>query len=66
MTRKNLQKLAQPHLDAGQIVVMGGFIGSTEGGITTTLAAEHRTTARLLPGQLSMRKKFKSGPMSTV
>ena len=37
MTRQNLQKLAQPHLDAGRIVVMGGFIGSTEGGITTTL-----------------------------
>jgi aspartate kinase len=29
--------MAQPHLDAGRIVVMGGFIGSTEGGITTTL-----------------------------
>jgi aspartate kinase len=37
MTRKNLQRMAQPHLDAGRIVVMGGFIGSTEGGITTTL-----------------------------
>ena len=26
-----------PHTDAGRIVVMGGFIGSTEAGVTTTL-----------------------------
>jgi aspartate kinase len=35
--RDNLQKTARPHLDAGRVVVMGGFIGSTEGGATTTL-----------------------------
>jgi aspartate kinase len=35
--RENLQKTARPHLDAGRVVVMGGFIGSTEGGATTTL-----------------------------
>jgi aspartate kinase len=27
----------QPHLDAGRVPVMGGFIGSNEAGITTTL-----------------------------
>ncbi len=27
----------KPHLDAGRVPVMGGFIGSNEGGITTTL-----------------------------
>src|SRR5215471_7508796 len=35
--RDNLQKTARPHLDAGRVVVMGGFIGSTESGATTTL-----------------------------
>jgi aspartate kinase len=35
--RENLQKTARPHLEAGRIVVMGGFIGSTENGATTTL-----------------------------
>jgi len=35
--RENLQKTARPLLEAGRIVVMGGFIGSTEGGATTTL-----------------------------
>ena len=35
--RENLQKIARPLLDAGRIVVMGGFIGSTENGVTTTL-----------------------------
>jgi aspartate kinase len=37
MIRGNLQKTARPHLDAGRVVVMGGFIGSTESGATTTL-----------------------------
>jgi len=35
--RSNLQKTARPHLEAGRVVVMGGFIGSTESGATTTL-----------------------------
>jgi aspartate kinase len=35
--RSNLQKTARPHLEAGRVVVMGGFIGSTENGATTTL-----------------------------
>lgn len=35
--REKLQKSARPHLEAGRIVVMGGFVGSTESGITTTL-----------------------------
>jgi aspartate kinase len=37
LIRGNLQKTARPHLDAGRVVVMGGFIGSTESGATTTL-----------------------------
>jgi aspartate kinase len=32
-----LQQHARPYLEAGQVVVMGGFIGSTSSGITTTL-----------------------------
>ena len=35
--RSNLQKMARPHLETGRVVVMGGFIGSTESGATTTL-----------------------------
>ena len=35
--RENLQKTARPLLESGRIVVMGGFIGSTENGATTTL-----------------------------
>jgi aspartate kinase len=35
--RDKLQKMACPHLEAGRVVVMGGFIGSTESGATTTL-----------------------------
>ena len=30
-------KIVKPHLDAGLVPVMGGFIGSNEAGITTTL-----------------------------
>src|SRR5207344_733988 len=37
ITRDNLQNVARPHLDAGRVVVMGGFIGSTQTGATTTL-----------------------------
>jgi aspartate kinase len=32
-----LEEAAQPHLDAGRAVVMGGYIGSTLAGTTTTL-----------------------------
>ena len=35
--RENLQRTARPLLEAGKVVVMGGFIGSTESGATTTL-----------------------------
>jgi aspartate kinase len=34
---EQLRKFVLPHADAGRIVVMGGFIGSTEAGVTTTL-----------------------------
>ena len=34
---QQLRKLVLPHADAGRTVVMGGFIGSTEAGATTTL-----------------------------
>jgi len=35
--RGNLQKTARPLLEAGRVVVMGGFVGSTENGAVTTL-----------------------------
>jgi aspartate kinase len=35
--RERLDAAARPLLAAGRVVVMGGFIGSTEGGVTTTL-----------------------------
>ncbi len=34
---EQLRKYVLPHADAGRTVVMGGFIGSTEAGATTTL-----------------------------
>ena len=34
---EQLRKLVLPYSDAGKTVVMGGFIGSTEAGVTTTL-----------------------------
>ncbi len=34
---EQLRKYVLPHADAGRTVVMGGFIGSTENGVTTTL-----------------------------
>ena len=37
LTERKLETHCRPHIDAGRIVVMGGFIGSTEKGITTTL-----------------------------
>jgi aspartate kinase len=37
VTAARLEEAARPHLNAGQIVVMGGYIGSTLSGITTTL-----------------------------
>ena len=36
-TTTNLEQLARPHIDAGRIVVMGGYIASTASGVTTTL-----------------------------
>jgi aspartate kinase len=36
-TTARLQELARPHLEAGRVVVMGGYIGSTTAGTTTTL-----------------------------
>jgi aspartate kinase len=37
MTAGRLEEKARPHLNAGRVVVMGGYIGSTTAGITTTL-----------------------------
>ncbi len=37
VTTARLEQTARPHLNAGRVVVMGGYIGSTVGGITTTL-----------------------------
>jgi len=37
VTASRLEKAALPHLNAGRVVVMGGYIGSTLSGITTTL-----------------------------
>ncbi len=34
---EQLRKLVLPHTDAARTVVLGGFIGSTEAGVTTTL-----------------------------
>src|SRR5437899_9897051 len=36
-TTARLEEMAIPHLDAGRVVVMGGYIGSTTTGVTTTL-----------------------------
>lgn len=36
-TRARMKKLAAPQIAAGKIVVMGGFIGATRSGVTTTL-----------------------------
>jgi aspartate kinase len=37
VTAGRMEELARPHLDAGRVVVMGGYIGSTLSGIATTL-----------------------------
>jgi aspartate kinase len=37
VTTSRLEEAARPHLDAGRVVVMGGYIGSTLSGVTTTL-----------------------------
>ena len=37
LTTAQLEEAARPHLNAGRVVVMGGYIGSTASGITTTL-----------------------------
>lgn len=36
-TRARLEEAVRPNLDAGRVVVMGGYIGATISGITTTL-----------------------------
>ena len=36
-TAANLEQLARPHITAGRIVVMGGYVASTAAGVTTTL-----------------------------
>src|SRR5438876_3790141 len=37
VTASRLEEAARPHLNAGRVVVMGGYIGSTLSGTTTTL-----------------------------
>jgi aspartate kinase len=37
LTRERLQAVAEPAIRNGRIVVMGGYIGATEAGVTTTL-----------------------------
>ena len=37
VTTSRLEEAARPHLNAGRVVVMGGYIGSTLSGVTTTL-----------------------------
>jgi aspartate kinase len=37
VTTSRLEQIARPHLAAGRVVVMGGYIGSTLSGVTTTL-----------------------------
>src|SRR5207253_9303532 len=37
LTTARLEQATRPHLNAGRVVVMGGYIGSTTSGITTTL-----------------------------
>src|SRR5262249_9897323 len=37
VTASRLEGAARPHLNGGRVVVMGGFIGSTLSGLTTTL-----------------------------
>jgi aspartate kinase len=37
LTTARLEESARPHLNTGRVVVMGGYIGSTTCGITTTL-----------------------------
>jgi aspartate kinase len=37
LTTDRLEKAARPHLNAGRVLVMGGYIGSTAAGVTTTL-----------------------------
>ena len=37
LTAAGLEDLARPHLNSGRVVVMGGYIGSTTSGTTTTL-----------------------------
>jgi len=37
VTTSRLEEAARPHLNAGRVVVMGGYIGSTLAGIATTL-----------------------------
>jgi len=36
-TAARLEELARPHIEAGRIVVIGGYIGATSSGVTTTL-----------------------------
>ena len=36
-TNERLRTKVQPHLDAGRVPVMGGFIGATKAGVTTTI-----------------------------
>src|SRR5206468_3290040 len=37
VTSSRLEEAARPHLDAGRVVVMGGYIGATLSGTITTL-----------------------------
>lgn len=37
LTERKLKEIVSPVLDRGSVVVMGGFIGATESGVTTTL-----------------------------
>jgi aspartate kinase len=36
-TARRLDQMARPHIEAGRVVVMGGYIGATASGVVTTL-----------------------------
>ena len=55
-----------PPLAARGVVVMGGFIASTEEGVTTTLGRGGSDFSGAIVAPASVRKKFRSGPTSTA
>ena len=65
-TADRLSRIVRPLVERGAVPVLGGFVGATADGVTTTLGREARTTRPHSSAHAWVRPRFGSGRMSTA